>query len=1607
MSDSIKLFCQGYIAAPVLDAFRRHGLFERLDTDMFRERAWLVKELGGNEGYFTVALQMLVSLGLLDNDASDGYRLRVGVGGDWLDLDLGFLYSVQPDALLTEKNNILKFGEIAGRVLLCEQASMDFSGKLARNAVIAQFLLCFKEQGTEKFFDSLSRLDAQLAEAVKDLSLHWAEASGDVVDMLSYCRPLLNSMEDLLFGDSTNVSALLERAAGTFFSREINLLRENHFEDLKRIVIDFFDPGPLDCRSSVVIDANCGGASLLKQVYSIIHSETARGRHLEECPVNFVAIGSDRRTLDEVALEHEAHLGCHPDELMRILGRYDLEQGEGLILHVGPISDCHIDAKSARDADIAGLVPDQPAHYLDCQGNLLAASDILICWYRRLQALSRVLGGSSLLVLQPHISPSINRDRDVSGAHIDFIRGLSHQCLISAEAFITLAASVGLFNRYAVKRYPAVSDFCDVALHCLSKRDYIIRHAVENDLARLNELEKLCWKHTRTSRQRIMARLKKYPRGQFVLEKDGQVLGVVYSQRIADVEVLKKYNAANVHELHEESGSIVQLLAINVDPQVQNLGYGDQLLEFMLQRCSLITGVRRVVGVTLCKNFGLSGERSFERYIRRQGGGQDPVLAFHEAHGASIVAPVASYRPQDGDNRGYGVLVEYDLLNREPRTKIVKAVDNNATVGTRFAFDRERISRFVQETVAQLLGGMKNRFDLEQPLMEMGLDSADLLKLQKLIEDEYHQKLQPGFFFEFNNLNKVTGYLADQLDVHGQTGLKRAAGGGSATRSEVGTRPTAAGNSKPREVTVPTDIAIVGVSCKLPGGIETPEQLWRALASGDCVIAQYPNARGSWPSSADKPGIDRGGFIERADSFDAAFFRISPTEAMATDPQQRILLELAWHCMEDAGILPEAFKGVNAGVFIGASNCDYSRLLQAAGVETQAHHATGSSLAVLANRLSYFFDWSGPSLLIDTACSASLVALHAAVQSLKTGECSAALAGGVNLICHPDLSIAYHKAGMLSPDGRCKVFDARADGYVRSEGAVMFLLKPLSRAVEEGDRIHAVIKGSAVNHGGLAGGLTVPNPQKQSELLVAAWKNAGISPEDLSYIEAHGTGTSLGDPIEVQGIQTAYASLVSSPKAAACALGSVKSNLGHLEAAAGMTGLLKVVLAMRHRQIPASINFERLNPKINLDGTPFYIADSLREWRANGPRLAGVSSFGSGGANAHVVVEEWVPTGKPTARDGIHLMVVSARNRERLSAYAASIVSWIERFSEDVSFADFIYTFQTGRAAMEERLAILASDFMELKTLLNQWTETEETGDSIWQENVDRAFEKISLLLQGDAGSRILDAALAEKNLKQLAFLWTSGFNIDFRALYKEAPGRISAPSYPFADRKYWVEVPVKERTHSLLGSRVPSVTGTVFSKTWDGFPGSGLFVQGDFSCMSPGFVLETFVSAGKEIFPLMEVVAVENFRYYPFHLEKGNGIVYETRCYPRGRKVLAELVHVLNEEKILIAETELEYSERNDNKFDVDISRDVTEWISSEERGFNHLPVETLGSIFPALLNEASFPVVSIPAIRFYRSPVSPQPMLIAMAPEGISILTSEKQPVLSIIGNRQVNPS
>ncbi len=517
-------------------------------------------------------------------------------------------------------------------------------------------------------------------------------------------------------------------------------------------------------------------------------------------------------------------------------------------------------------------------------------------------------------------------------------------------------------------------------------------------------------------------------------------------------------------------------------------------------------------------------------------------------------------------------------------------------------------------------------------------------------------------------------------------------------------------------------IAVVGCGCRLPGGVESPRDLWRLLDGGGDAVCEVPPER--WDAGAlyaadrDAPGkmcTREGGFLRGEEGFDAAFFGVSPREAETLDPQQQLLLEVAWEALENAGISPRGLHGSPTGVFVGISSRDFEALLAARDpAAVDGYLATGSAHSVAAGRLSFLLGLGGPSLAVDTACSSALAAVHLACRSLRAGECDLALAGGVNRILTPELSVNFSRNGMLSPDGRCKAFAATADGFGRGEGCGVVLLKRLSDATAAGDPVLAVVLGSAVNHDGRTSGLTVPNGRSQQEVIRRALAEAGVAPGEVGYVEAHGTGTALGDPIEAGALAAVFG-----PGRAAddpLVVGSVKTNLGHLEAAAGIAGLLKVVLALEQGEIPPHLHCATPSPHIPWDEVPLAVATRRREWPARARRIAGVSSFGFSGTNVHVVVAEAPPAQPAAARRSERaprLLAISARSEAALAALAGR---YARRLAETPAphLADLCAAAHTGRAHLEHRLAALAATTAEAREKLGAVAEG-RTPAGVWR----------------------------------------------------------------------------------------------------------------------------------------------------------------------------------------------------------------------------------------------------------------------------------------------------
>jgi len=582
-------------------------------------------------------------------------------------------------------------------------------------------------------------------------------------------------------------------------------------------------------------------------------------------------------------------------------------------------------------------------------------------------------------------------------------------------------------------------------------------------------------------------------------------------------------------------------------------------------------------------------------------------------------------------------------------------------------------------------------------------------------------------------------------------------------------------------------IAIIGMGCRFPGA-DNPQAFWQLLSHGIDAISEVPPDRwdinayfASNPETPGKINTRYGGFVKQLYEFDAAFFGISPREAVSLDPQQRLLMEVSWEALENAGIIPANLQGSKTGVFVGISSNDYSQqLLTREVTEIDAYLATGNSHSTAAGRLSYTLGLTGPSIAVDTACSSSLVAIHLACQSLRNQECDTALVGGVNRLISPEFSINFSKARMLAADGRCKTFDAAADGFVRGEGCGIIILKRLSNAIADGNPILALIRGSAVNQDGRSSGLTVPNGPSQQAVISQALENSNIKPSQINYIEAHGTGTSLGDPIEINALGSVFGNYhnIDNP----LKIGSVKTNIGHLEAAAGIAGVIKLVLSLQNQQIPPHLHFQQPNPYIPWAELPFQITTEITPWLiSDTPRFAGVSSFGFSGTNAHVIIEgrgqkaegrreerrkkEDVETlyitshqqsGNTTERL-LHLLTLSAKTEEALSEIVNNYKEYLTN-NGDIEFADICFSVNTGRSHFQNRLVLIAESTQDAIEKLSNYQKTspdfEHPSPYQREGKTSPDFEHPSPYQGEGMGVRLFQGTTSNKRPK-IAFLFT------------------------------------------------------------------------------------------------------------------------------------------------------------------------------------------------------------------------------------------------------------
>src|SRR6266700_1144300 len=740
---------------------------------------------------------------------------------------------------------------------------------------------------------------------------------------------------------------------------------------------------------------------------------------------------------------------------------------------------------------------------------------------------------------------------------------------------------------------------------------------------------------------------------------------------------------------------------------------------------------------------------------------------------------------------------------------------------------REKSIFYFQKLVASTLKMRSDQVEPRQPFAEYGLDSILVGHLTYQLRRAFSD-VSATLFFEVHSIDGLVDYFLENKKQELVTVLstaqplsmvlvlQQATSTRDMRRQRRGAQPLAGVIAQeqetsaqaslqptfpaaPRSAVLPSsifDVAIIGLSGRYPRSNNLKE-FWANLSKGVNCITEIPKDRWDWEkyyvAERGKPGkiyTKWGGFIEGIDQFDPLFFKISPKEAKRIDPQERVFLESCYHAIEDAGYTPENLgKPEKVGVFVGVMNSRYT---------PQPAHSS------IANRVSYLFNFQGPSMAVDTACSSSLTAIHVALENIYSGLSTCAIAGGVNLIIDPGHYLLLTEMTMLSSSNQCKSFGQQADGLVDAEGVGAVVLKPLQQAQQDGDHIYAVIKGSAINAGGRTNGYTVPNPQAQARLVSQALERANLTAEHLSYVEAHGTGTALGDPIEIAGLTRAFKE--TSDKKQFCAIGSLKSNIGHCESAAGIAGLTKVLLQLKYEQLVPSLHSDVPNPEIDFSQTPFKIQKTLEKWQrpsreADGltremPRIAGVSSFGAGGSNAHVVVQEYQEPVRQSMPFTQVAILLSARTAEQLKQKARDLLEFIREEGQSARSADnpvdlatMAYTLQVGRELMEERLGLMVSSLEQLEEKLAAYVKGDQGIEDAYQGQVKRDREALSLFNTDADLQQTVDKWIAARKLSKLLELWVKGLDLDWSKLYGEAkPQRISLPTYPFAKERYWID---------------------------------------------------------------------------------------------------------------------------------------------------------------------------------------------------------------------------
>jgi acyl transferase domain-containing protein/NAD(P)-dependent dehydrogenase (short-subunit alcohol dehydrogenase family)/acyl carrier protein/SAM-dependent methyltransferase len=1320
MLNLINRYCHGYVSLPVLATLSRHGVFDRIASQAISTEA-LAKILQARPGHLRIALRLACALGLVVEQqgiwALEDSDSRFWDGADVVLLPL---YQIGSDILSDSSQSTL----IQALRFVNQTAPQydDVTRDLLDGSVVLSLLLPLKLQGSASsltFPEAIRLCCNELQEELekwtrsrgwfrKDTSL--TQAGEMLWERLLNCgviasyRPLLLQIEKVIFGDPKTVFSRTMEGHESHLDRTLNVVgsgfqHTRYFREVKDLIIPLFDTPILDSQPKYIADMGCGDGSFLRYLYQTIRDKTRRGSLLEQYPLTLLAVDFNQAALDasRKTLEGLPAQFLHgdigdPASLIETFAVNGISHYQD-ILHVRSFLDHDRPFLPIECAEemVRRDVLDLDGAYVTPEGDIRPAELVLQNMVEHLRRWHSVLGPHGMIMLEVHsLRPTVIRTWLDSCENLSFdaTQSFSGQLLMEAHEVLAASAEAGLFPRPETsKSFPRTLPYTRITLNHVDARPYRIRNACIEDVSDLLVLEEAWPLHLQRSREAIARRLTLPGNRVFVVEYEGHVVAALYTQRISSREVLANVQYDDLDRITDGAGKILQLIGLSAGRSQQHHGFGNILRNFVLAWARLHPEIESVVGVTRCGRFSGATRGDLESYLAERdeaGIVLDPIVRFHHLHGAEIQGLIPDYRPTDTENLGCGVLISYSL----EKQFVTSHEDQNTG-------DGRDVSALVRSF---LKTEWIAHFNEHIPLRDLGYDSLDLLELRLAVEKSYQVALDDTFFFRATTASQIREALIELQD--------------SATdqRSVPSTEQSRRGRPRQqkRETSYAKEsLAVVGMACRFPEA-PTLEAFWDLLCEERSAIVTLPDERRSlWEETLRDVPTDIaqtvvcGGFLSQVDRFDHNFFRISPREARSLDPQQRLLLETVWHALESSGCNPLILSETQTGTYVGSYTSDYRTIYQLHKQDDDAvtYYATGTDSSLIAGRIAYSLGLRGPALTINTACSSSLTALEIACSHLRSGSIDVALVGATNLMLTPELSVTFAKAGMLSPDGECRTFDASANGYVRAEGIAAVVVKRLSDAYAAGDTIYGIIRGIAVNQDGASNGITAPHVDAQEQLLRACLHDADLSSHDITYLETHGTGTFLGDPIEVEAITRVYGERDSSEQP--LLLSSVKTTIGHTEAAAGIAGLIKAILTLRHRYLPGLCHFKTQNPALRLPEGKIEVAAHSFQWDRSvqhKPLRVGVSSFGFSGTNAHVIIEESISHERRVTDElpKNEMLLVSAKSPEALGSLTKEYVKLLRDLPDDTGVSDVCYTSQRGRALLPYRKVVEGGSAGEL-----------------------------------------------------------------------------------------------------------------------------------------------------------------------------------------------------------------------------------------------------------------------------------------------------------------------